>query len=116
MVRCLVRWEGGPSGPGLSFGLGEESDDVHAHPWQAPRRNPRAVGYWRSGVEAHGNQLNSTPRALKTSRDLIGVRAVPDGEETLPHAVQVRKPGPASAGAICGVARTGYGTRSSGSC
>lgn len=88
MVRCLVRWEDAPSGPGLSFGLGEESGDVHAHPWQEPRRNPRAVGYWRSGVEAHGNQLNSTSREFKSIRDLVGVRAALDGEETLRRVVQ----------------------------
>ena len=37
--------------------------------------------------ESHGNHPNSTPRALKTARDLIGVRAALDYEETLPRVV-----------------------------
>ena len=39
---------------------------------------------WRSMVESHGNHRNSTSRALETARDLIGVGAARDGEETLP--------------------------------
>jgi len=61
-------------------------------------------------LESHGNQPNSTSRALKTARDLIGVRAALDSEETLSRAVKVRRPDQAPIGANCVGARTGYGT------
>ena len=40
-----------------------------------------------STLESNGNPLNSTSRVPKTARDLTGVRAVLDGEETLLPAV-----------------------------
>ena len=47
---------------------------------------------WRPMVESHGNHTNSTSRALKTARVLIGVGAALDGKETVLLAVQVGKP------------------------
>ena len=37
--------------------------------------------------ESHGYHLKGTSRVLKTARDLLGTRAMLDGEETLPCAV-----------------------------
>ena len=61
------------------------------------------------------NRANSTSRALKTARELIGVRAALNGQETLLRAVQDRKSCLAPAGENCEATRTGYGMGSAGS-
>ena len=57
--------------------------------------------------ESDGNRRNSASSVLKTVRDLIGVWAALEGEETVPCAVQLHKPCAAPAGINYGEARTG---------